>query len=173
MVCWKFLTKFFLAFLVLGFAIWAGSLSESRSFSRIDRILVEKNKRVMSVFYKGKFLKSYKIALGGNPVGHKVQEGDQKTPEGTYHISAKYPKSQFYLALQISYPNTRDSENARKKGVSPGGQIMIHGLGKTFGWLGKLHVKSDWTLGCVAVTNEQIKEIYDACPVGTKVDVRS
>lgn len=144
----------------------------AKPFSKIDLILVEKARRVMSVYHQGKLLKSYKIALGFAPIGHKEQEGDGKTPEGIYSISAKYPQSQFYLALQISYPNSNDLKNARKKGVSAGGQIMIHGLGKGFGWLGKLHVNRDWTLGCVAVTNEEIKEIYNAIATGTKVEIR-
>ncbi len=146
--------------------------SEPKAFSKIDLILVEKARRVMSVYQQGKLLKSYKIALGFAPVGHKEQEGDGKTPEGIYCVSAKYPQSQFYLALQVSYPDKNDQKNAREKGVSAGGQIMIHGLGKDFSWLGKLHANRDWTLGCVAVTNEEIKEIYDASTTATKIEIR-
>lgn len=160
----------------MGIALLSGAEknpSKPTIFSKIDLILVEKSRRVMSIYHQGKILKSYKIALGFAPIGHKEQEGDGKTPEGVYSISAKYPQSQFYLALQVSYPNSNDLKNARKKRVSAGGQIMIHGLGKGFGWLGKLHTNSDWTLGCVAVTNEEIKEIYDATSVGTKIEIRS
>lgn len=146
--------------------------STTKPFPKIDLILVEKSARVMSVFHKKTKLKTYKIALGFSPIGHKEQEGDGKTPEGIYFVSNKYPNSQFYLPLQVSYPNAHDQKNARKKGVSAGGQIMIHGLGKTFSWLGKSHVNNDWTLGCVAVTNEEIKEIYDATATGTKIEIR-
>ena len=145
---------------------------EPKTFPKVDLILVEKKLRTMSVYHQGKLLKTYKVALGFAPIGHKEQEGDGKTPEGIYSVSAKYPNSQFYKALQVSYPNANDQKNARKKGVSAGGEIMIHGLGKDFSWLGKLHVKNDWTLGCVAVTNEEIKEIYDAAANGTKIEIR-
>jgi murein L,D-transpeptidase YafK len=146
--------------------------SAPKTLPKIDLILVEKASRVMSIFHKGTKLKTYKIALGFSPVDHKEQEGDGKTPEGVYFVSHKYPNSQFYLALQVSYPNAHDKKNARKKGVSAGGEIMIHGLGKTFSWLGKSHVNNDWTLGCIAVTNEEIKEIYDATATGTKIEIR-
>ena len=146
--------------------------SIAKPFPKIDLILVEKAARSMSIFHKKTKLKTYKIALGFSPIGHKEHEGDGKTPEGIYFVSNKYPNSQFYLALQVSYPNAHDQKNARKKGVYAGGQIMIHGLGKTFSWLGKLHVNKDWTLGCVAVRNEENKEIYDATATGTKIEIR-
>lgn len=168
--------KFFVVFLsLLGMVSLYGvgkKPSEQKAISKIDLILVEKKRRTMSVYYQRKLLKEYKIALGFSPLGHKEQEGDGKTPEGVYFISAKYPQSQFYLALQISYPNSNDQQNARKKGVSAGGEIMIHGLGKGFGWLGKLHVNRDWTLGCIAVTNKEIKEIYNATTISTKVEIQ-
>lgn len=163
--------KFFSVFLFLSISLWAGSTQETQPISKIDRILVEKEKRLMSVFCKQKLLKTYKISLGGNPIGHKVQEGDQKTPEGIYRISAKYPQSQYHRGLYISYPNDQDRKTARKIGLSPGGQILVHGLGKEFGWIGKLHIKSDWTLGCVAVTNEEIEEIFNATVVGTPIEI--
>lgn len=167
----KFLTL--IAFLGLpAFVYSAQKPSTTKPFPKIDLILVEKASRVMSVFHKKTKLKTYKIALGFDPIGHKEQEGDGKTPEGVYFVSHKYPKSQFYLALQVSYPNAHDQKNAKKKGVSAGGEIMIHGLGKTFSWLGKLHINKDWTLGCIAVTNEEIKEIYDATSTGTKIEIR-
>jgi murein L,D-transpeptidase YafK len=155
---------------VTAFLYSAQKPSTEKPLPKIDLILVEKSSRIMSIFHKGTKIKTYKIALGFDPIGHKEQEGDGKTPEGVYFVSHKYPNSQFYLALQVSYPSQK---NAKKKGVSAGGQIMIHGLGKTFSWLGKLHVNRDWTLGCIAVTNEEIKEIYDATVTGTKIEIRS
>ena len=146
--------------------------STKKSFLVIDTIVVEKKKRLMSVFYKKKLLKTYKIALGFAPCGHKEQEGDGKTPEGFYSISHKNPKSQFSLSLKVSYPNQCDQRNARTKDVNPGGDIFIHGLGKSFGWLGKLHVNNDWTLGCIAVTNEEIAEIYASTPIGTIIEIQ-
>jgi murein L,D-transpeptidase YafK len=141
------------------------------SYSTIDFIHVQKNKRLMHVFFQKKLIKTYKISLGFNPKGHKIQEGDGKTPEGSYVICSKNPKSSYFLSLKISYPNKKDILHAKQKGVSAGGDIMIHGLGKYFGWLGRYHIKKDWTLGCIAVTNEEIKEIYDQILVGTKIQI--
>ena len=140
---------------------------------KADSILIEKQKRTLSLIYKGKILKTYPVALGFSPNGHKECEGDGKTPEGNYFISSKNPYSTFYLSLKISYPNPKDILNAKNKGCAPGGDIMIHGLGKKFAKVGKLHLLKDWTLGCIAVTNEEIEEIYKATPVGTRVEIKS
>lgn len=138
----------------------------------IDYILVEKGKRQMSVFFNGQVLKTYKIALGFSPKGHKEKEGDGKTPEGNYHISKKNPASNFFLSLKISYPSQQDQVNATKKGYSAGGDIMIHGQPNGFSWLGFLHTLKDWTHGCIAVRNEEIQELYSAISVGTKIEIK-
>jgi murein L,D-transpeptidase YafK len=119
-----------------------------------------------------KVIKTYKVALGNQPVGAKERQGDGKTPEGKYLINWKNPKSQFHLSLHISYPNAADRARAKKLGVNPGGDIFIHGVGKTFGWLGAQHRLSDWTLGCIAVTNEEIEEVYALVRIGTAVEIR-
>ncbi|MBN9288614.1 MAG: hypothetical protein BGO43_07160 [Gammaproteobacteria bacterium 39-13] len=139
--------------------------------SKIDYILIEKKKRQMTVFHKDKPLRVYRIALGFSPVGHKTEQGDGKTPEGMYKIVAKNPKSRFHLSIKISYPSTADRKIAAEKGVHPGGEIMIHGLGAQ-GFLGEKHRLRDWTLGCIAVTNEEITEVYPYIDVGTKVEIR-
>ncbi len=149
-----------------------GAQSNDNKASIIDLILIEKAKRKMSLLYKGKVIKTYKVALGFEPLGHKQQEGDGKTPEGIYSISYKNAGGQFHKALKVSYPNKKDQANARKLGISPGDFIMIHGLGKSFSWLGKTHVLKDWTLGCVAVTDAEIDEVYKLTPVGAKVEIR-
>ena len=100
-------------------------------------------------------------------------EGDEKTPEGEYLISGRNPKSSFHLSLRISYPNAEQVLVANEKGMNPGGDIMIHGIKRGFGWLGKLHAYVDWTTGCVAVTNEEIEEIYRSVPDGTKVTIKA
>lgn len=138
----------------------------------VDRILVVKSSRTMTLFSRGKTLRTYKVALGGQPVGAKERIGDHKTPEGQYVVSMKLANSQFYRALRISYPNAEDVQRARKLGVDPGGLVEVHGLGRRFGWLGALHRKTDWTDGCVAVTNEEIDEIWKLVPVGTPVEIR-
>lgn len=139
---------------------------------RADSILVEKAARRLTLYRAGKLLKTYAVALGGAPTGAKEREGDQKTPEGKYVIDSRNPRSRFHLSLHISYPSAADKARARKAGVNPGGDIMIHGIGEGFGWLGALHRKSDWTLGCIAVTNEEIEEIWSLVPNGTPIEIR-
>lgn len=137
-----------------------------------DRILVIKSARTMTLFSGTKVLKTYKVALGGAPVGPKRVEGDHRTPEGIYTIDAKNQQSRFHLSLHISYPSAADREQARKLGAKPGGAIMIHGLPPAFAYLGALHRQTDWTDGCVAVTNTEIEEIWKLVPVGTRVEIR-
>ncbi len=137
-----------------------------------DRVLVEKTKRKLTLFRGDKELKHYFVALGGQPVGAKERQGDQKTPEGKYVIDFRNSKSQFHLSLHVSYPDAQDRARARKRGVDPGGAIMIHGIGKEYGWLGAAHRKSDWTLGCIAVTNEEIEEIWSLVPDGTPIEIK-
>ncbi|MFZ3200072.1 MAG: L,D-transpeptidase family protein [Candidatus Acidiferrales bacterium] len=136
------------------------------------QIVVVKSTRTMTLERNGYVLKTYKVALGGQPVGPKEQQGDHKTPEGEYVVDAKNAHSQFYMALHLSYPNAVDRARARKLGVSPGGDVEIHGLGKGYGWIGAAHRLTDWTDGCIAVTNEEIEEIFERVPVGTRVEIR-
>jgi len=138
----------------------------------VDRILIEKNARRLMLISQGEVLKSYKIALGGNPIGPKERQGDNKTPEGTYVIDGRNKDSRFHLSLHISYPNERDKKRAKKLGVSPGGDIMIHGIKNGFSWVGDAHTAVDWTKGCVAVTDEGIEEISKLAPNGTIVEIR-
>lgn len=137
----------------------------------VDKILVLKAKRELRLLGGEKVLKSYKVALGGSPQGHKVSEGDNKTPEGRYRIIGHNPSSQFYKSLRISYPNDADKKAAAALRKSPGGDIMVHGLGKSFGAVGKAHLLFDWTLGCIAVTNEEIDEIYASVADGTPIEI--
>lgn len=141
---------------------------------QVAKIIVYKADRKMELLdKKSTILKRYSIALGAHPTGHKTQEGDEKTPEGLYKISGKNPNSRFHLSLKISYPNTQDIAQAAAWGVSPGGDIMIHGLRNGIGWLGSLHRLNDtWTNGCIAVTNEEIEEIWDGVAEGTPIEIR-
>jgi len=125
----------------------------------------------MTLLGQGQVLKTYKIALGSQPQGHKTQRGDHRTPEGVYTIDSRNRRSTFHLALHISYPNAADRAQARRRGVSPGGAIMIHGLPEAFASLGPLHRLSDWTDGCIAVTNEEIEEIWRLVPLGTPIEI--
>jgi len=138
----------------------------------VDRILVVKRWRVLQLLKRGRVVREYKVALGRRPKGHKQQEGDKRTPEGLYHIAYRKPDSAYYRALAISYPNGQDMESARKRGVDPGGLIMIHGLPNGKGWLGASHRALDWTAGCIAVTNEEMDEIWALVEVGTPIEIR-
>ena len=137
----------------------------------IDRIVIEKSARQLSIFRGGKKLKTYLVALGRDPMGPKEQEGDMKTPEGIYKIDNHKPDSAFHLALHISYPSAGDTARAAARGVSAGCDIMIHGLPNGAGWLGPLHRQKDWTAGCIALTNEEIEELYRVTPDGTIVEI--
>ncbi len=134
-----------------------------------DFVVIEKFRRNLSLYKNNKLIKVYNISLGGSPFGHKSKEGDSRTPEGRYKINYKKSDSRFHLALQISYPNKSDRATALKAGNSPGGSIMIHGLGPEYDWVGRLHALVDWTDGCIAVTNEEIEEIFKLVPQGTEI----
>jgi L,D-peptidoglycan transpeptidase YkuD (ErfK/YbiS/YcfS/YnhG family) len=137
-----------------------------------DKILIEKKERRLTLISKGKVLTTYQIALGGTPNGPKERQGDNKTPEGTYLIDSKNKDSRYHLSLHISYPNEKDKKRAKQLGVSPGGDIMIHGIKNGFSWVGDLHTELDWTKGCIAVTDEEIEEIGKLAPNGTIVEIR-
>lgn len=144
----------------------------SLQHGQADRILIEKEERRMTLFSKGKALKTYRVALGPNPAGHKERQGDNKTPEGTYLIDSRKRGSIYHISLHISYPNERDRKRSKELGVAPGGDIMIHGLKKGFSHIGALHASRDWTQGCIAVTNQEIEEIDRLVPDGTLVEIR-
>jgi len=152
--------------------ILPGARARPADREQADRIVVVKSARTMTLLKGDKILKTYKVALGTVPVGAKRVEGDHKTPEGIYSIDAKNPKSQFHLALHISYPSAADRERARKLGTRPGGAIMIHGLTRSFAYLGALHRQTDWTDGCIAVTNAEIEEVWSLVPIGSRVEIR-
>ena len=138
----------------------------------VDKVLIEKKKRRLTLIAEGEAIKAYKIALGGNPVGPKVRQGDDKTPEGNYTIESRNRRSNFHLSLRISYPNEKDKASAKELGVSPGGDIMIHGIKNGLSWIGGLHSEMDWTEGCIAVTNKEMEEIARLVPNGTPVEIR-
>lgn len=139
---------------------------------KADYILVEKSARRLSLLKDRIAIKQYRIALGRVPIGNKQQEGDNRTPEGIYKIDRRNDKSRFHLSLHISYPTSAESEAARQRGVSPGGDIMIHGLPNGLAYIGELHHQADWTAGCIAATNDEIEEIWNAVPDGTVIEIR-
>jgi murein L,D-transpeptidase YafK len=139
---------------------------------KVDLVTVEKGARSLSLFSDGAVVKSYRIALGFNPEGHKVREGDGRTPEGRYIIDTRNTESRYHLSLRISYPDRRDIARAANRNVPPGGDIFIHGLPNGRGGFGSTHRSRDWTAGCIAVTNTEIEEIWAAVADGTPIEIR-
>lgn len=137
-----------------------------------DKVLVYKSERKLHLMKAGEIFRTYSIAIGDNPVGHKEQKGDEKTPEGKYTLDWRNSNSICYKSIHISYPNKADKLWAQKKGVSPGGDIMIHGILNGYEWVGKDHVKQDWTDGCIAVSNEEMDEIWKSVRNGTPIEIK-
>ncbi|MFV2053669.1 L,D-transpeptidase family protein [Aliiroseovarius sp. YM-037] len=138
-----------------------------------DAIHVNKSDRRLDLLQGGEIIRSYTISLGAAPENHKQQEGDERTPEGTYVIDWRNQNSVAHLSLHISYPNEADIAHADAHGVSPGGNIMIHGVLNGWGFLGPLHRMWDWTNGCIAVTNAEMQEIWSLVPDGTPITIDS
>ena len=138
---------------------------------QVDRIVVVKSSRTMSLMSGENVIRTYRIALGRNPVGPKTRQGDHMTPEGLL-VDAKKSQSRFHLALHLLYPNDADRERAQRENVNPGGDVEIHGIENGLGWIGALHRHADWTDGCIAVTDSEIDEISKAVAAGTPVEIR-
>ncbi len=159
--------RFFgITLLVLGIA------TQLSAAPKADRIIVNKKARTMELMHAGQVLKAYKIALGSKPIRPKAKQGDHRTPEGDYVIDRRNAQSQYHRSLHISYPTAADRDRARKLGVSPGGDIFIHGLPNGYGFIGAAHRSRDWTDGCIAVTNQEIEEIWKLVDNGTPVEIR-
>lgn len=137
-----------------------------------DRLVVIKSQRKLYLHSEGRVLKSYKVALGSNPVGHKAREGDGRTPEGVYVLDGRNAESRFHLSLRVSYPSAADVERAKARGVSPGGDIMIHGIGGEARHLAAHRKGRDWTQGCIALTNAEIEEIWALTAEGAVIEIR-
>ena len=139
--------------------------------TRIDKIVVNKAQKQLLAYSKGQLLKTYNISLR-KPSGDKEFEGDKKTPEGVYFIDHKNPNSRYHKNLGISYPDQKDLEYAKQSGRSAGGDVKIHGLRNGLGFIGKFHRLFNWTLGCIAVTNEEMDELYNSVETGTRIEIR-
>jgi murein L,D-transpeptidase YafK len=158
----------------LPIAALAVFLSVSHLFAqpRADLIVIHKSARTMELIHAGHVIKTYRIALGGDPIGPKTRQGDHKTAEGIYVIDRRNAHSQFHRSLHISYPNAADKARARKLGVSPGGDIFIHGLPNGYGLVGAAHRVRDWTDGCIAVTDQEIEVIWKLVDNATPVEIK-
>lgn len=161
--------------LVLLAFLWGGLLAtpaRAGESLKADKVIVVKSERRMILFRERRVLRAYRIALGFAPREHKIRAGDGRTPEGRYVLDWRNPRSSFYRALHISYPNELDRRRARERGLNPGGDIMIHGLPIGLEEIDRDHSKSDWTDGCVAVTNREMDEIWELVDDGTPIEIR-
>ncbi|WP_166417722.1 L,D-transpeptidase family protein [Cochlodiniinecator piscidefendens] len=134
----------------------------------VTRISIDKSARRLVLFNNRRVLRRYNVALGFAPAGDKQVQGDGRTPEGEYHIDRRNPESMFHLSLGISYPNEQDRAEAAALGQPPGGDIFIHGASRPFG-----RRSGDWTAGCIAVTNEEMEEIYTMVETGTPISIKA
>lgn len=132
----------------------------------VTRIVVNKGARQMHLYHHNQRLRTFRVQLGGNPIGHKQREGDRRTPEGDYIIDRRNPNSAFHLSIGISYPNEADRARAEANGWRPGGDIFIHGQGPRF-----QRARGDWTDGCIAVTDRQMEDIYAMVRDGTPIRI--
>lgn len=154
----------FVALAALGGLVGCGSKFRTYDGPEVTRLVLLKSKRKLYLVNGTKALESYKVGLGGNPIGPKQFEGDHRTPEGAYLIDRRNPNSSYHLSLGISYPNEKDIEAAEEMGKKPGGDIFIHGRARKNRGRGK-----DWTAGCIAVKDREMEEIYSMVRVGTPI----
>ena len=152
--------------------IVVGLWATSTLADTVDSVLVDKSDEKLYLLKNGAVVAEYSVAFGSNPVGHKQQEGDGRTPEGHYILDYKKSDSSFHKAIHISYPNTADKQAAAANGVDPGGLIMIHGQRNGFGWLSLITQRFNWTDGCVAVTNAEMDEIWNLVAEDTPIEIR-
>ena len=141
-----------LLFLLLPFSLFAHSSKA---------VVVIKSEHQLYLLSDGDIEGKFHIALGANPQGHKHQEGDERTPEGSYLLDYQNPKSSYYKSIHITYPNSDDVSYASAQGVNAGGMIMIHGQRNYFGWLWPITQKFDWSDGCIALSNDEMDKVWD------------
>lgn len=146
-------------------------LLSSVAMAQVDLVTVKKSERKMVLLAGDHIVKTYHVSFGGDPKGHKEQEGDQKTPEGLYILDYKKEDSIAYRSMHISYPNEQDIANAEAKGVAPGGFIMVHGQMNGWGWLSPINQRFNWTDGCIALTNAEMDEFMALVAEGTRIHI--
>lgn len=138
----------------------------------VDKVVVLKSNSKLQLIKNDIPVFECKVSFGENPKGPKIQEGDERTPEGNYILDYRNPNSQYHKSIHVSYPNAEDKKRAQRLGLSPGGLIMIHGLRKDLAWIGKMHLLSNWTNGCIAVTNEEMDIIWQLVRNGTPIEIK-
>jgi L,D-transpeptidase catalytic domain len=153
-------------------AATAGIESLRAGYEPADTILVRKGERRMYLMRANRIIAEYPIRLGLNPIGHKEREGDFRTPEGLYQLVGRNPRSDYFLSLEVSYPNEEDRARAKKSGVPPGGLIMIHGQPNLPRKSPDYYANYDWTNGCIAVSNSDMVDIWLRTQPGTLIVIR-
>ncbi|WP_282341290.1 MULTISPECIES: murein L,D-transpeptidase family protein [Pseudomonas] len=165
--------RWLLTFVCLSFATLAlGNVTSTLDGKQVDKVLVLKSEHRLHLISKGETLKSYRISLGKKPTGPKIQEGDKRTPEGFYWIDWRKPSGRYNLAMHISYPNARDKDRASELKVKPGGMIMLHGTPIDEEYPEWYFNSLDWTEGCIALTNDDMREIWTLVKDGTLIEIR-
>lgn len=165
-----------IATLALGWGLWATYGSSpippnlADQVDRVDYILIEKSERRLTASRKGQQVLQYDIALGFAPIGDKSREGDGKTPEGLFVVDRRNQNSSFHLSLGINYPQPDDIARSSAMGLSPGGDIFIHGQPNTVGNV--LMLPGDWTAGCIAISNTEMEQLWGLVDLGTEVEIR-
>ncbi|MFZ9086400.1 MAG: L,D-transpeptidase family protein [Steroidobacteraceae bacterium] len=165
--------------LILIAAIWGGLqgaradvfLAREPGFKMADRLVLRKAERRLTLYREGQPLRNYRVSLGLLPTGHKEQEGDFRTPEGRYMLTRRNPESEFFLSIQISYPDAAYMAAAARSGVSPGGRIMIHGLPNVMRHSRDRYLATDWTDGCIALSNEDMLEVWLLTRPGLPIEI--
>ncbi len=147
----------------------AMSASAFANTETVSAVLVLKSDRVLRLLNNGRTLREYRVSLGKKPIGHKLHEGDLRTPEGRYVLDWRNENSRFYRSIHISYPNARDVRRAQQAGADPGGMIMIHGRPSYYNAATHRYENKDWTDGCIAVTDSDMDEIWDMVDDGTPI----
>jgi murein L,D-transpeptidase YafK len=150
----------------------AGIAGPAGMLQPVDRVLVQKSQRRMELFRSGALIASYKISLGLAPTGQKQREGDFRTPEGRYRLTRRNAQSDFFLAVQVSYPEAADVALARRNGWAPGGAIMVHGLPNLPKYSRERYLSTDWTDGCIALSNEDMLDFWLLTGEGTPIEIR-
>jgi murein L,D-transpeptidase YafK len=138
----------------------------------VDRVVVHKARRLMELYRDGSLVASYKVSLGLVPTGQKQREGDYRTPEGSYRLTRRNAQSDFFLAVQVSYPEPADIAIARRNGWAPGGAIMVHGLPNLLKYSRDRYLSNDWTDGCIALSNEDMLDFWLLTGQGTPIEIR-
>lgn len=160
----------FLASIVFVLALCVGS--PGHAIEPAESVLVVKQERRLYLLRDGETYASFPATFGTSPKGHKQEEGDGKTPEGEYVLDYKNQNSSYSLSIHVSYPNKDDAAAARKRGVSPGGNIMVHGQKAGFGWLSGLSRYINWTDGCIALSDQDMAVVWEAIEPGTPIEIR-